>query len=141
MTDNGLKELLAGMILYPSSGEGPIHMKWGISSQASFHYMFHMSCALLITIRNHYYPQNHNRGGEIEMSTTKPIIFYSHARGPVPWRVAIILEELKVPYESKYLESPEMNSEPFNSLNPNSKVPAIEDPNTGVKLFEVGRMS
>lgn len=75
------------------------------------------------------------------MSAIKPIILYSTARGPVPWRVAIILEELKVPYESKYLESPEMNTETFKSLNPNSKVPAIEDPNTGIRLFEVGCMS
>jgi glutathione S-transferase len=75
------------------------------------------------------------------MSATKPIIFYTTARGPVPWRVTIILEELKVPYESRFLESPEMNSEPFKSLNPNAKVPAIEDPNTGIRLFEVGCMS
>ncbi|RSL45976.1 hypothetical protein CEP54_014052 [Fusarium duplospermum] len=31
-----------------------------------------------------------------------------------------------------------MDSEPFKSLNPNSKVPAIEDPNTGIRLFEAG---
>lgn len=75
------------------------------------------------------------------MSALKPIVFYSHARGPVPWRVTIILEELKVPYESMYLGTPEMNSERFKSFNPNCKVPAIEDPNTGIKLFEVGGMS
>ncbi|KAL3259621.1 hypothetical protein ABHI18_005217 [Aspergillus niger] len=69
---------------------------------------------------------------------TEPIVLYTNARGPVPWRVAIILEELGVPYVSKYVESPEMNSEPFKSLNPNGKVPAIEDPNTGIRLFEAG---
>ncbi|KAM0184988.1 hypothetical protein ACHAPI_012321 [Fusarium lateritium] len=31
-----------------------------------------------------------------------------------------------------------LNSESFKSLNPNSKVPAIEDPNTGIRLFEAG---
>ncbi|KAJ6142978.1 glutathione S-transferase [Penicillium samsonianum] len=72
------------------------------------------------------------------MSALKPIVLYSHARGPVPWRVGILLEDLKVPYESKYLESSEMNSEPFKSLNPNRKAPAIEDPNTGIRLFEAG---
>ena len=72
------------------------------------------------------------------MSATKPIILYSHTRGPVPWRVAIILEELNVPYENKFPESGEMDSEPFKSINPNSKAPAIEDPNTGIRLFEVG---
>lgn len=75
-----------------------------------------------------------------EMPTLKPIILYSHARGPVPWRVAIILEELNVPYESKYLDSHEMNSESYKSINPNCKTPAIEDLNTGIKLFEVGSM-
>jgi glutathione S-transferase len=72
------------------------------------------------------------------MSDAKPLILCSHSRGPVPWRVAILLEELKVPYESRYLDSSEMNSEPFKSLNPNAKTPAIEDPNTGIRLFEVG---
>ncbi|KAF6530421.1 hypothetical protein HZS61_001733 [Fusarium oxysporum f. sp. conglutinans] len=59
-------------------------------------------------------------------------------RGPVPWRVAILLEELNIPYASKYLESDELNSEAFKSINPNAKTPAIEDPNTGIKLFEAG---
>ncbi|KAK2690138.1 hypothetical protein QWA68_010984 [Fusarium oxysporum] len=58
--------------------------------------------------------------------------------GPVPWRVAILLEELNIPYASKYLESDELNSEAFKSINPNAKTPAIEDPNTGIKLFEAG---
>lgn len=71
------------------------------------------------------------------MSSTKPLVLYSHATGPNPWKVAIILEELKIPYETKSLEFPQMKQEPYESLNPNGRVPAIEDPNTGVKLFEV----
>lgn len=72
------------------------------------------------------------------MSSTKPLVLYSHATGPNPWKVAIILEELKIPYETKFLEFPQMKQEPYESLNPNGRVPAIEDPNTGVKLFESG---
>jgi glutathione S-transferase len=71
------------------------------------------------------------------MCAIKPILLYSVSRGPVPWRVAILLEELNIPYASKYLESDELNSEAFKSINPNAKTPAIEDPNTGIKLFEV----
>ncbi|OJD30524.1 glutathione s-transferase [Diplodia corticola] len=72
------------------------------------------------------------------MSSLKPIVLYSHATGPNPWKVAIILEELQIPYETKFLEFPEMKQEPYESINPNGRVPAIEDPNTGIKLFESG---
>ncbi|KAI9663103.1 MAG: glutathione S- transferase, nitrogen catabolite repression regulator [Bathelium mastoideum] len=68
----------------------------------------------------------------------KPITLYSHASGPNPWRVAIILEELGLPYENKFLEFGDMKKEPYTLVNPNGRVPAIEDPNTGFKLFESG---
>ena len=50
----------------------------------------------------------------------------------------MILEELKVPYESKYLDMTTVKQEPYISVNPNGRVPAIEDPNTGLTLFESG---
>lgn len=31
-----------------------------------------------------------------------------------------------------------LHQEPFESLNPNGRVPAIEDPNTGLTLWESG---
>jgi len=68
---------------------------------------------------------------------TKPITLYSHASGPNPWKVAILLEELGLPYETVYLQFPDLKKEPFESKNPNGRVPAIEDPNTGVTMFEV----
>ncbi|KAH6667715.1 glutathione S-transferase [Halenospora varia] len=72
------------------------------------------------------------------MSDIKPIILYTIDRGPVPWRVTIILEELKIPYESQFPSTEELNSEAYKELNPNSKVPSIEDPNTGMRLWEAG---
>ncbi|KAK8183294.1 glutathione S-transferase [Phyllosticta capitalensis] len=72
------------------------------------------------------------------MSALKPLVLYSHTTGPNPWKVAIVLEELQIPYETKFLEFPAMKAEPFVSINPNGRVPALEDPNTGVKVFESG---
>ena len=68
---------------------------------------------------------------------TKPITLYSHASGPNPWKVAILFEELGLPYNTVYLQFSDLKKEPFESKNPNGRVPAIEDPNTGVTMFEV----
>ena len=52
--------------------------------------------------------------------------------------MAILLEELALPYEIKSVEMNAVKKEPFISVNPNGRVPAIEDPNTGVTLWESG---
>ncbi|SMQ54571.1 unnamed protein product [Zymoseptoria tritici ST99CH_3D7] len=69
---------------------------------------------------------------------SKPIKLYSHTLGPNPWKVAIILEELKVPYETEYMDMSVLKQEPFINVNVNGRVPAIEDPNTGITLWESG---
>lgn len=63
---------------------------------------------------------------------------YSHAGGPNPWKVAIILDELRLPYHHKFLDFQSVKAEPFISLNPNGRVPGLEDPNTGISLWESG---
>lgn len=68
----------------------------------------------------------------------KPITLYSHASGPNPWKVVAVFEELGIPYESKYVPFADVKNEPFVSINPNGRVPAIEDPNTGITLWESG---
>jgi glutathione S-transferase len=68
----------------------------------------------------------------------KPITLWGHDSGPNPWKVAMILEELKVPYTLRLIEFPDMKKEPYESINPNGRVPAIEDPNTGITLWESG---
>ena len=70
------------------------------------------------------------------MSSLKTITLWSHAGGPNPWKVAIILNELGVPYENKVLGHPKNKEEPYLSLNPNGRLPTIEDPNTGITLWE-----
>lgn len=49
-----------------------------------------------------------------------------------PWKVAFVLEELGLAYESEFMDGVTLKQEPFLSVNPNGRVPAIEDPNTGV---------
>ncbi|KAI9036784.1 glutathione S-transferase family protein [Aspergillus affinis] len=68
----------------------------------------------------------------------KPIVLYSHSSGPNPWKVAAILEELNIPYETKFVLGENMKKEPYISVNPNGRVPAIEDPNTNITLWESG---
>lgn len=50
----------------------------------------------------------------------------------------MVLEELNVPYEIKNIEFPEMKQPPYEKININGRVPAIEDPNTGITLWESG---
>jgi len=73
------------------------------------------------------------------MSSLKPIHLYSHGATPNPVKVGILLEELGLPYIVTQLPGEkELKGEPYTLLNPNGRVPAIEDPNTGVKLWESG---
>lgn len=67
---------------------------------------------------------------------SKPIQLYGHTGGPNPYKVAIILEELDLPYEIIQLDFKEVKEEKFTSLNPNGRVPAIVDPNTGLTIWE-----
>lgn len=68
----------------------------------------------------------------------KPIKLYSHPGGPNPWKVAILLEELGIPYDTQLMDFGELKKDPFESVNPNGRVPAIEDPNTGLNMWESG---
>ncbi|KAI9811839.1 MAG: glutathione S- transferase, nitrogen catabolite repression regulator [Pycnora praestabilis] len=70
---------------------------------------------------------------------SKPITLYSHATGPNPWKVAIILEELGLKSETKYMEMADLKKKPFEDLNINGRVPAIVDPNNNdFSLWESG---
>ncbi|KAI9757229.1 MAG: hypothetical protein M4579_003529 [Chaenotheca gracillima] len=69
---------------------------------------------------------------------SKPITLYSHASGPNPWKVAFILQELGLPYTSKMVDFGDLKKPEFEKININGRVPAIEDPNTGITLWESG---
>ena len=68
----------------------------------------------------------------------KPITLWGHDSGANAWKVAMILKELSLPYTIKFIDFPDMKKEPYEAINPNGRVPAIEDPNTGITLWESG---
>lgn len=76
------------------------------------------------------------------MSSLKPLTLYSHAIGPNPWKVVIVLEELNLPYDTKMVEFPNMKKPPFNTeITLNGRVPAIIDSNNNnnnLTLWESG---
>lgn len=74
---------------------------------------------------------------------TQPLILHAHATGPNPIKIAIALEALKLPYRIQQWEfgdHPErgVKGAAFLKINENGRVPAIEDPNTGVVSWESG---
>lgn len=68
----------------------------------------------------------------------KPITIYSLGPAPNPWKVIMLFEELGIPYDDKPVNPTELKKEPFESVNPNGRTPAITDPNTGITLWESG---
>ncbi|KAI0151720.1 thioredoxin-like protein [Xylariaceae sp. FL1272] len=71
-------------------------------------------------------------------ASLKPIIVHGHCAGPNPLKVRMVLEELGVPFEYRELQFEDVKSSPYIDLNPNGRVPTIEDPNTGLTIFESG---
>ncbi|KAI0685586.1 glutathione S-transferase [Cytidiella melzeri] len=58
---------------------------------------------------------------------------YSHKGGPNGWKVAIVLEELGLHYETKFLDfqKGEHKAEEHTKLNPNGRIPTLVDHNNG----------
>ncbi|KAF2198334.1 glutathione S-transferase [Delitschia confertaspora ATCC 74209] len=70
-------------------------------------------------------------------SELKPIKVYGKF-GPNPPKVAILLNELDVPYEIIDIGFDKVKEPEYTAVNPNGRIPAIEDPNTGLTLWESG---
>lgn len=70
----------------------------------------------------------------------KPLTIYNAppGTGPNPWKVILVLTELDIPYEISWIPYSDIKSEPYVSLNPNGRLPAMIDPNENVTLFESG---
>lgn len=74
------------------------------------------------------------------MSTStelKPITVWGKG-GPNPPKVAMILRELGVPHEIIAIPLGEVKKPDYVAINPNGRLPAIQDPNTDITLWESG---
>ena len=73
-------------------------------------------------------------------STLEPLTLHAHATGPNPYKVAILLEALGLPYVVKLwtfaADAHGVKGPKFLAINPNGRVPALQDPNTNVTSWE-----
>lgn len=63
------------------------------------------------------------------------------APGINPGKVAIVLHELSVPYESILFPLSDIKTPEYLSINPNGRLPALHDPNfgtEGITIWESG---
>ncbi|EGP85554.1 unnamed protein product [Zymoseptoria tritici ST99CH_1A5] len=75
-------------------------------------------------------------------SNLKPLVLHAHGTGPNPYKIAAALEFLDLPYEVKLWQFGDaangVKGPEFLKINENGRVPALEDPNTGVTSWESG---
>ncbi|KAI2864480.1 hypothetical protein CBS12448_2973 [Aspergillus niger] len=68
----------------------------------------------------------------------QPIKLYGGSFGPNPFKVSIILHELGLPVEEIPTDFTQIKTPAYEALNPNGRLPTIQDPNTGITLWESG---
>lgn len=72
-----------------------------------------------------------------DMSGIKPIKVWGKA-GVNPPKVVMILEELSLPYEVVEYPIADVKKPEYLAINPNGRLPAIQDPNSDLTLWESG---
>jgi glutathione S-transferase len=70
-------------------------------------------------------------------SDIKPIKVWGQG-GPNPPKIPMILEELGIPYQVIFVPLEDVKKPEYLAINPNGRLPAIQDPNTGITLWESG---
>lgn len=72
-------------------------------------------------------------------TSLKTLTHWGGVGGPNPSKVAIILSELSLPYESHYIALHNIKNPSYLLLNPNGRLPTLIDPNNSdFKLWESG---
>ena len=71
------------------------------------------------------------------MSSFQPIKIYGKG-GPNPPKIAMLVRELSLPHEIIPQSFPSLKEPEYLAINPNGRMPAIHDPNTGLTIWESG---
>lgn len=71
------------------------------------------------------------------MPDTQPITLWGKS-GPNPLKVEIIMRELNLTYEVNPIPFSDIKKPEYLAVNPNGRLPSIQDPNTGLTLWESG---
>ncbi len=74
-------------------------------------------------------PNTNMAQSQSQTQSDKQFTLYSHNGGPNGWKVAILLEELNLTYQTIYLDfqSKEQKQPAHTSLNPNGRIPTLID--------------
>lgn len=81
-----------------------------------------------------------SQAARVTMSTSnqlKPIKVWGKG-GPNPPKVAIVLKELDIPHEIIPIPLSDVKGTDYVAINPNGRLPSIQDPNTDITLWESG---
>ena len=74
------------------------------------------------------------------MAALQPFTLYMLGPSSNPWKVAFVMEELGLQYKVEQVDHTTVKQEPFISVNPNGRAPALIDPNNNdIILWEVSR--
>ncbi|KUJ20901.1 glutathione S-transferase Ure2-like protein [Mollisia scopiformis] len=71
-------------------------------------------------------------------ATIKPLTLYGGVLGPNPAKVSLVLNTLSIPHEAVYVPYTDIKGPEYTKLNPNGRLPTLEDLNNGIKLWESG---
>lgn len=80
-------------------------------------------------------------------TTTQPLVLHAHPKGAAPLQIAILLQFLHVPYNVKLWTPGAITHDPrsgsiksgaLKHLNPNERLPILEDTNTRIVAWESG---
>ncbi|KAE8448163.1 hypothetical protein EG329_009767 [Mollisiaceae sp. DMI_Dod_QoI] len=71
-------------------------------------------------------------------TTIQPLKLWGGVLGPNPEKASMILYALSIPHEAIYVPFGDIKGPEYLKVNPNGRLPTLEDPNTGIKLWESG---
>ncbi|CZT49299.1 uncharacterized protein RSE6_10120 [Rhynchosporium secalis] len=72
-------------------------------------------------------------------SQMKPLKLYGGILGPNPGKVAVLLTELRVPFETVTIPISDVKKPEYTAVNPIGRLPTLIDPNNGgIKIWESG---